>query len=327
MVMEIGSVEHPGSKIGKAERLAKLVAALLHNSRPLTLQEIVSEVEGYPPGGETARVAFERDKRDLRLEGVDIEIVDRVTGRDDDDPRYRIDPASYYLPDLGLTEGETLALNVALSAVQVEGVDPASARWKLGPGPAGQVASGEGPLMRLPATPLLPRLHDAIVRRCPVSFTYAGVERAVEPWGLLCRDGFWYLTGYDRGRQAERNFRVDRIAGGVRLDPAGAASFDRPPGFRPDRAVPDEPWLLAPGDAQQATVLIDAVTARRVEDEVGDDAVIERRPDGSIVVALTVTSIDGLRSWLFGLLDHAVVLSPPDVRADVIAHLEAVAAG
>jgi predicted DNA-binding transcriptional regulator YafY len=307
--------------IDKVERLAKLVAALLHTDRPLTLREVVSEVEGYPPGAENARVAFERDKRELRGEGVDVELVEA----EGDEPRYRIDPAAYFLPDLGLTDEETVALNVALSGVQVEGIDPESARWKLGPGPAGEVASGEGPLMRLPATPSLPKLHDAIVRRCPVTFSYGSDRRTVEPWGLLCRDGFWYLTGHDRLRDGERNFRVDRIVGEVEVLRDRAADFDPPPGFRPDRAVPDEPWQLGPGAPVKATVRADASIAERVEAEVGGEAVVERAVDGSIVVSLDVTSPEGLRSWLFGLLDHAVVLGPLDLRQSIIDELRAMA--
>jgi proteasome accessory factor B len=61
-----------------------------------------------------------------------------------------------------------------------------------------------------------------------------------------------------------------------------------------------------------------------VIDEVGEDAVRERRADGAVVIALMVTNRFAFRTFALGLLEHAEVLSPVDVRADLIAWLEAV---
>ena len=45
--------------------------------------------------------------------------------------------------------------------------------------------------------------------------------------------------------------------------------------------------------------------------------------DGSVVVELAVTNRDAFRSFVLGLLDHAEVLAPPELRADVVDWLEA----
>jgi predicted DNA-binding transcriptional regulator YafY len=74
-------------------------------------------------------------------------------------------------------------------------------------------------------------------------------------------------------------------------------------------------------------VLVDQLQAQQVEAELGESAVRERRPDGSIVVRLEVANEDAFRSWVLGLLDHAVVLSPAPLRQRVKAWLEAVSAG
>jgi proteasome accessory factor B len=160
-----------------------------------------------------------------------------------------------------------------------------------------------------------------------VTFTYGGVTRTVEPWGLLCRDGFWYLIGLDRLRAAERNFRVDRIDGEIVTDDAGTTIDDPPLDFRPDRAVPDEPWELGAGEAVIARVRVDQSMATRVEDEVGSDAVAERGGDGSIVVQFDMRSPEGLLSWVFGLVDHAVVLEPVWLRQSVLDRLRKMADG
>ena len=61
--------------------------------------------------------------------------------------------------------------------------------------------------------------------------------------------------------------------------------------------------------------------------ELGQEAVVEARDDGSVVVGLSVTDIEACVLWVLDLLDHAEVLEPPTVRSAVIDHLTAVAAG
>jgi len=53
--------------------------------------------------------------------------------------------------------------------------------------------------------------------------------------------------------------------------------------------------------------------------------VVERRADGSIVVTLPVVNRAAFRTWIIDLLDHAEVLSPPELRAEMVAWLDALA--
>ena len=101
----------------------------------------------------------------------------------------------------------------------------------------------------------------------------------------------------------------------------------RPGAFEPPAAldlraeVPTQPWGIAEIEPQEARVHVDARYATQVVREVGDDAVVERGDDGSVVVGLTVTHMGGLRSWLLGHLDHVVVLSPPELVDDIVGWL------
>ena len=88
------------SKVDQLERLMNLVQILLNAKKPLSLVEIVQEVPGYPPGKEAYRGAFERDKRTLREEGIEIDMVE-IGG--EAQQGYRINPDRYYLPELNLT--------------------------------------------------------------------------------------------------------------------------------------------------------------------------------------------------------------------------------
>ena len=97
-----------------------------------------------------------------------------------------------------------------------------------------------------------------------------------------------------------------------------------PEGFDPDAALPDDPWQIGDGAPVTVDVLVDAALAALVVAEVGESALAARTDDGSVVLHLEVTNIAALRSWLLELGDHAEVLGPPEVRAEVVAWLEAV---
>ena len=51
----------------------------------------------------------------------------------------------------------------------------------------------------------------------------------VEPWGLGSRFGQWYLVGYDRGRGAQRFFRLSRFTSAVTV--LEKETFTAPAGF------------------------------------------------------------------------------------------------
>lgn len=299
-------------------RLTNLVALLLNTPKPLTLDEIADALEpeaGYPAGEEARRQAFERDKKVLREEGIPVETVmfDDGTGRSG----YRIRPEEYYLPDLKLTEDEQVALHLALAAVQLEG--GTEAQWKLG-----DVSGADAPpLASLPSVDALPQLFEGWRRRATVSFAYGGKQREVDPYGLLFRDGFWYVVGFDRGRGELRRFRADRIEGRVVVGEAGA--FERPVGFDPGTALADQPFRIGEGEVERVQVLVDSVLAAKVVDELGDESVEERRDDGAVVVSVEVTNRAGLRSWVLGMRDHAEVLGPPAVREELCEYLRAIA--
>ncbi|HZT66785.1 MAG TPA: WYL domain-containing protein [Acidimicrobiales bacterium] len=302
----------------RLERLTNLVLVLLDAGRPLTLAEIVTTVEGYPEGHDAYRQAFERDKRTLREQGIPV-----VTEPLDSPEQfgYRIRPEDYYLPELDLTEEEQQALNLAVAGVRMDRAAGQEAAWRLG----GLGAGGGAPLAALPNLPALPVLHEAIRARATVRFRHRGVSRSVEPYGLLFRRGNWYVVGRDLDREAQRSFRVDRIEGRPEIGDPGA--FEAPADFDPRRALPEDPWRIGGGEEVTATVAVDAGHARMVEAEVGSGAVVERRDDGSVVVSLPVVNVDAFRSWVLGLLDHAVVLAPDELRGEIVDWLTPLAGG
>jgi proteasome accessory factor B len=303
------------------ERLANLVTYLLDAGERghggVTYADIIAAIPGYPEGDDTRRRAFERDKKLLRDE--DIPLVEA-------DGRYWIPPDEYYLPDLDLSDDERLALQLAVAAVPVGDGQGGAALQKLtvGAEAQGMPAVAALPVADLDEHPLLPVLHGAIRRRATVTFTHRGAERTVEPTLLFFREGNWYLFGFDRLRDAERNFRVDRIEGGVVVGEAGA--FERA-GASPAGAMPREPWLYggAADDRQNAVVRVDAVLATKAVADAGVSATVERHDDGSVTLTMPVVQREAFRSWVLGLLDHAEVVGPPALRDDVVGWLRAMA--
>lgn len=302
------------------ERLTNLVARLVHSSRPLSQAEIVAEVPGYSPG-EAGRRAFERDKRMLRDQGVPLR---------EEDGRYSIPSEEFFLPDLDLNDDERSALAVAIAAVPVGGGAANDAIGKLGGLGALSGASGVGggvldavPHADLEAVPALSLLHGAARRRALVEFSYLGAERSVEPYAVFFFERYWYLFGYDRTRSGQRTFRVDRIEDGVTVGDAG--SFDRPDDLDVAAELPRREWRSLVDEPVEATVALDPVVAGKVLAEVGSAAQSHEGADGRTLLRMQVTNRALFRSWLLGLLDHAEVTAPADLRAEVTEWLRAVA--
>ena len=66
---------------------------------------------------------------------------------------------------------------------------------------------------------------------------------------------------------------------------------------------------------------VEATRASAVERELGSARVIARRADGAIDVEVPCANRPAFRSWVLGLVEHAEVLEPADVREDVVAWL------
>ncbi|HYL53391.1 MAG TPA: WYL domain-containing protein [Acidimicrobiia bacterium] len=301
----------------RVERVLNLLALLLDTRVPLTRDDIVRDVAGYPEQVTAYRRAFERDKETLR--GMGVPVTTEPVG-DGTEVGYRVRPEDYYLPDLGLTPEETAALRVAVSAVSLGNHAGTGALMKLG----GVGDDSVPPIASLPIAPALATLFDAFRRRAVVTFAYRGRTRTVEPWGLSSKRGHWYVVGFDRDREAIRAFRADRVEGDVSVGDPG--TFDTPAGFRPDDHVEARPWLL--GDEPPVTVRISVDAAQRdaMLAQLGADATIVDHERDETLIELTVTNRSTFRAFLLGFLEHARVVEPPDVRDEMVAWLSRIAA-
>jgi proteasome accessory factor B len=303
---------------GRVERVLNLLALLLDTRVPLTREDIVQEVSGYPPQQSANRRAFERDKEVLR--GMGVPITTEMIG-DSGEIGYRVKPDDYYLPELDLDAEERAALRVAVSAVSLGNQSGEGALMKLG-GLGSDIIT---PIASLPLVPALATLFEAFRQRAVVTFSHRGNVRTVEPWGLSSKRGQWYVVGWDRDRAAIRAFRADRIEGDVAVDTTD--TFTPPADFRPDDHIEDRPWMLGDDDPVTVQLRVDADQAERALADLRGDATVATGPDGTVDVEITITNRVAFRSFVLEFVEHAEVIGPPDVRADMIAWLEKSAGG
>ncbi|GAA5181070.1 WYL domain-containing protein [Rugosimonospora acidiphila] len=316
----------------RTERLVNLVICLLSTRRFLTASQIARTVPGYehdlddPRDHEAFQRKFERDKAELRELGVPLE-----TGTSsvlDAEPGYRIARRDYELPDIPLEPDEAAAVGIAARLWRHAGLAAAASSGLAKLRAAGvdvdpDATLGVEPVVTVDAA--FEPLTAAVRHRVAVTFDYrtpeddAAASRRLQPWGVVCWRGRWYVVGHDLDRRAERCFRLSRIVGQVRRT-------GRPGAFEPPRDVDlityVANWSGPVERSKRATVRIRpgrAAGVRRWAEQ------ISAGPDGD-VATLRYSEPEGLASWLVGYGADVVVLDPPEVREAAVARLREILA-
>jgi proteasome accessory factor B len=214
----------------RTERLVNLVICLLSTRRFLTAAQIAATVPGYehdpedPRDHDAFQRKFERDKAELRELGVPLETG--TASVFDNEPGYRIAHRDYALPDIPLEPDEAAAVGIAARLWQHAGLAAAASSGLAKLRAAGvevdpQATLGVEPVVTV--DPAFGPLTTAARDRRAVTFVYRAPEvddpatRRLEPWGVVCWQGRWYVVGHDRDRRATRCFRLSRIVGNVRV--------------------------------------------------------------------------------------------------------------
>jgi proteasome accessory factor B len=316
----------------RTERLVNLVICLLATRRFLTAAQIAATVPGYehdpedPRDHEAFQRKFERDKAELRDLGVPLETG--TASIFDSEPGYRIGRGEYALPDIHLEPEEAAAVGIAARLWQHAGLAAAasSALTKLraaGIDVDPHATLGIEPVVRV--DPAFEPLTGAVRDRRAVTFDYrtpaddSATTRRLQPWGVVCWRGRWYVVGHDLDRKAARCFRLSRIIGTVRRG-GRAGAFEPPPDV--DLISYVAHWSGPVEWSGRATVLVRkgrCAGLRRFADEIvpGDD--------GDRLV-LRYGDAERLAAQLVGYGSDARVLDPPEVRDFVVKRLHEVAA-
>ena len=133
-------------------------------------------------------------------------------------------------------------------------------------------------------------------------------ERAVDPYGVLHLDGYWYAVGHCHLRGGLRLFRVDRVLGAEMLE----ETFARPSGFdSPEAAL--RALANTPREAWSVKVLLEteAEDARRQLPPMGID--LEQTQGGTLLRCPT-RNLGWMARVLAGLDCPFVVRQPDELR-------------
>ena len=222
----------------KSERLVNLTIALLATGRWITKSEIYTNIDGYSGEPDAKERMFERDKEELRNLGIDIE-VGTFDPLFEDEVGYRIRPENYRIQVSELTPQQLALISSATQSWRGAILDS-----KASAGLARLKALGiESDVDGIPLNPHqlrnsdsnLAKVIDALALRKTISFDYRAADntnenRALEPYGVGTKNGFWFVAGNDLERKAIRLFRLDRVASEVKEQGRGS-SYEIPENF------------------------------------------------------------------------------------------------
>ncbi|MFM8895129.1 MAG: helix-turn-helix transcriptional regulator [Actinomycetales bacterium] len=303
-----------GTRIDRTERLLDLLLCLVATARPVTRATIREVVPGYgdAPSDAAFERMFERDKDELRGMGIPIETVTDAGG---DVEGYRAS-RDWALTEVRLNPAELAVISVAAS-VWDEAILAAPARNALRKleavqqDPVRTLPDGVGIRLQAQDAALLPLLA-ALRETKMVAFDYRAangdevVRRQVDPWGIVARDGHWYLVGHDRDRQDVRVYRLSRIEGTVTVT-AQPQSEPAPPGTDVAAMV----GQMSP--EQQATA--------RVRVRAGAGAGLRRHQSVDPFMDAEIEVAAATRGQLVGRIcaaaDGAVALEPADLVDEI----------
>jgi proteasome accessory factor B len=324
--------ESSSTKVPVEERLFSLVLALLATENGLTKNEILSTVQGYRQSydhsGDNANLErkFERDKDDIRELGVPLETVQAPGDPgNNQNLRYRIPRGAYELPvDVTFSAEETTLLNLAAMVWREGSLSAESRRALLKLRSLGVSADepvlGYAPRVRVRDAAFEP-LSAALEKRAWVRFGYLkpgeseARVRTVKPLALVQHQGRWHLYAHD-DEAVSKTFLLRRIVSAVTTT---GKTFEPLEGNQSEQALAEleEVW-------RNHVAFVEAAP--------GSDAHTRLSKRRGTVVAETgelelhYSDVNIFADELAGFGPEVLVVSPPDLRAAVIARLERTAA-
>ena len=186
----------------------------------------------------------------------------------------------------------------------------------VGPGAPATAASflhirAARPLDESPIQSVFDTLKSAATKLAIVEFGYTAANRhrsnrRVEPYHVICREGRYYLVGYDLDRRDWRQFALDTMRGPFRR--AGTFSARSvPSSFLADRVVG---WIQGPDNETVTIEISERIAAAVAARQWQSQQEIAHFPDGSLQITLHVQDIEEAVRWAFSFGSEATVIAP-----------------
>ncbi len=299
------------------ERMMRLHRALLANDFP-NCQKFSRELE---VSAKTVQrdIDFMRDRLGLPIEYSQLEFG-----------YYYTEPVSHF-PSFEISEGELVALFVARKALQQYKGTPyekalRTAFDKICKGLTDEINFGwrdmedsisfRGIGAADADLQLFEQLSTAVHQRREVEFGYQKLgasrheQRKVQPYHLAWVDNQWYLFGMDLARQQLRCFALPRMRG-AKLT---AFKFTRPADFNVSEFLGGSFGVFRGKGKHRIRIEFDAFASRLVaERKWHESQKIVRSTAETMVIELTLSSLEEIKRWILSWGVHATVLEPPEL--------------
>ena len=327
----------------KLIRQLSLISYLMAERRPVTALEIRRDVEGYSGMNEDAFARrFYADRSELDALGIALTVERPVDGVAEQE-NYSLRPENFHLPAIAFTDQELASLQTALSLLDGKFAYAEPLRMALQqiswgrPSPLnapdqGSIALGiTGSAGGHELTSRLAKIETAIFRHKTITFDYYTMARdevgprKVDPYHLLFQGGQFYLLGHAHERGALRVFRLSRIRGKVAYATKAEHDFRRPTDFDPRAYANRADWQFGE-ERERARVWISDRIGWQVERHFGRFGAVEPAADGGVLFTTEYANARQLASWVMRLGEHAKVLEPESLRAEVERRVELLAA-
>jgi proteasome accessory factor B len=290
----------------------------LATTRWLSKSEIYQSIDGYNGDLDAKERMFERDKEELRNLGIEIE-VGTFDPLFEDEVGYRIRPEKYQMQTSSLSVNQlsliSLATQMWQGAVLSSKANSALVKLKS----LGIESDSEGLALTAHSVDVsdenLTHIIDAISARRTISFAYTNrdavaEDRALEPYGVGTKNGYWYVAGHDLAKKEVRLFRLDRFSSTVK-EQGRASSYEIPNDF----SMSDLLKSQARNQRCRLKLRTDkAYSLRRFATEISSE-------DDWDIVDYSYASIDQLLRDLLWHGDDVLLVEPNDLLEKIAASL------
>lgn len=173
---------------------------------------------------------------------------------------------------------------------------------------------------------LFQTIFDSLKEMRTISFDYRPLqkatfmERAIDPYHVVCQRGNWYVIGLCHDKGDVRIFSFSRMKN-VRLT---KQKFAIPKDFKPSDYFDAEMGVwLSDKTPLEVDLLFSVEIGTYAKNRIWhSEQVVEERADGSVYVKFKTTQKQELLRWILGQGHTVKVLAPPELVEDVKAELE-----
>lgn len=303
------------------ERILAVTQFLLKAKRAVPFEEIAAAFPAYQGENiDSAKRAFERDKGSIRALGLDINYIEETPF--EAEAGYLIKGGESFLPPFRLSDAERALLVAAANDTREAGVTPFPDALRTAAAKIGADGARDPSLIirEQPASEaeieVVQTLSLAIADRCGVEIVYERNDgeqskRRVDGYGLIFRQGAFYLVGHDHLRGDERLFRCSRIKKLKTLAKNQAGSrYEIPAGFSLQAQRRLDPLHFNVHEPLVASVRLDPELHFLVKARWGE-------PDEDGVFRIETRNVDRLITEVLSFGRRAELLEPAGAREEI----------